>query len=295
MKRFNKIKLLLIMLASAMLLTSCKKELTEADAQEYVEACFKASLEGDVDDYAEVTGKSKKDVKKMYQESLDSLVEQMSSIAGTGEEFPRDFVEVCKELLASAKYEVGKAKKDKDGNFIVEVKAYPSDVMTVFLNNVSQSAAGTDIGEVLLDALKQAVEEQSYGDAVNYEVAVTKASDGKYSIDSKDANEVVIGLFAEMDTMFQASGKDYGNEYLNWTKLEWEAASEDEKSQCCLAVVQYLMGYTDEEMVLIDMTDANAQTSIQQMKDGINMSFSVPTEISIGDYAELVKSAGGFE
>ena len=65
MKRFNKIKLLLIMLASAMLLTSCKKELTEADAQEYVEACFKASLEGDVDDYAEVTGKSKKDVKKM--------------------------------------------------------------------------------------------------------------------------------------------------------------------------------------------------------------------------------------
>lgn len=300
MKGFKNIKIVFLfaVLSAVTLFTACglgKKELTEKDAKEYVEACFKAALAGDVDDYVKLTGESKEEVEKQYQDSLDSLKEQMSSVAGTDGDFAGDFADACKELLASTKYEVGEAKKDEDGNFTVEVKAYPSDVMTVYFNKVAQSAGGTDMGDALVGSLTEAIKEQSFGEAVSYQVGVTKGTDGKYTIESDDVNEVTVGLFAEMDSMLKPSGKVFDNPYLNWTRVEWNAASEDEKTQCTLAVLQYMLGYSDEEMAMIDLENADVQTSIQQMKDGINMTYSAAVEISIGDYADLVKEMGALE
>lgn len=300
MKGFKNIKIVFIfvVLSAAVLLTACglgKKELTEKDAKKYVESYFKATFAGDVDDYVKLTGESKEKVEKQYQDSLDSLVEQMSSVTGTAGDFAEDFVDACRGLLASMKYEVGEAKKDEDGNFTVEVKVYPSDVMTVYVNKAVQAGSEADMGETLIASLTDAIKEQSFGQAVSYQVGVTKGTDGKYTIVNDDVNEVTVGFFAEMDSMFKPSGKVYDNPYLNWTRVEWNAASEDEKTQCILAVLQYMMGYSDEEMAMIDLNNADIQTSIQQMKDGINMTYSVAVEISIGDYVDLVKEMGALE
>lgn len=298
MKNFKKAKALLLILASAMLLSACglgKKEITGDDAKKYVDACFKASLKGDVDDYVELTGESKEEVEKQYEESLKSIEDQLSGITGTDADFAEKFTDASKKMLASAKYEVGEAVKDEDGNFMVEVKAYPSDVMTVFVNKIAQSAYNDNIGEVMVQAMNDAVEEQSYGEAVSYQVDLNNDTEQKkYIIDDSDVDEVITGLFAEMEAMFQASGKVFDNPYLNWTKTEWEAASEDDRTQCCIAMVQYLMGLTDEEMATVDLNNADVQASIQQMKDGIDMAYSTSTEISIGDYADYIKNTGVF-
>lgn len=298
MKNFLKIKMVLLILVSAILFTACgpgKKEFTEADAQKYVESYFKASLTGDVDDYVEFTGETKEEVISQYQSSLESVESLMSGLTGTGEDFAGNFTEVCKKLMASTKYEIGEAEKDEEGNFTVEVKAYPSDVMNIYLNKTMQTAGDKGLEDAVIDSLNEAIENQSYGEAVSYQVAVTKNSEGKYAIDTADVNEVSIGLFAEVDSILQGSGKVFDNPYLNWTKTEWDEASEDEEVQCCLAVLQYVMDLTDEEMATLDVTNTEAQTSIQQMKEGINITFSSGTNMSLGDCAELIKSSMNFE
>ena len=82
---------------------------------------------------------------------------------------------------------------------------------------------------------------------------------------------------------------------MNWTKTEWEAASEEERTQCCLALVQEMQGLTDEEMAMIDLNDETIQQGIQQMKDGLDLSFENGMNVSIGDYAAIVQGETGAE
>ena len=51
-----------------------------------------------------------------------------------------------------------------------------------------------------------------------------------------------------------------------------------------------IQGATEEEMAAIDLNDPTAQQMIQQLKDGVNLSFSSGINISMGDYAELIKN-----
>lgn len=298
MGKFKKMKVLLLMLVSVMLLSACglgKKEITEDAAKKYVDAYFKASLRGDVEDYVKLTGESKEAVQKQYEDSLQRIEDQMGGITGTDADFAENYTQACKKMLASTKYEVGKAAKDEEGNYTVEVKAYPSDVMTVMFNKLVQMADSGNLGEVMVQALNDAVKEQSFGEAVSYQVSVDKDTEGTYLLDTSEANAVVTGLFAELDTLMQASGKVYDNAYLNWTRIEWMAAAEDEKTMCCIAMVQYLMGLSDEQMAGVDPSNPDMLIGIQQMKDGIDLTFSTPTEISIGDYADYIKGTGVFQ
>ena len=87
-------------------------------------------------------------------------------------------------------------------------------------------------------------------------------------VDDEDLQTVVFGMFEEASNVFEGSGKVYDNPYFNWKKAEWDAAPDEEKSQCCLAIVQYLYGFTDDQMATVDLNDANIQSSIQQIKEG---------------------------
>ena len=59
--------------------------------------------------------------------------------------------------------------------------------------------------------------------------------------------------------------------------------------------MQDLGGYTDEQMALIDVNDETIQGALQNMKDGITLSYSGGAEISIGDYVELIRQSGTME
>lgn len=302
MRKLKRMNLLLVLLAAMMLLSACgqgKKEPTEKEAKEYVQASFKAFLTGDADDYIKITGESKEEVEKEYEEILGIMKDDMESIA----DFKGDSAEKCvnasKKMLASTKYEVGEAKKDKDGNFQVEVTVYPSDVFNVIMQKSMELATSynvdEDLGMLVAEAFEQAVDEQSFGEAVSYQVAVNKDSEGRYVIDDEDLQTVVFGMFEEASNVFEGSGKVYDNPCFNWKKAEWDAAPDEEKNQCCLAIVQYLYGFTDEQMATIDLNDANIQSSIQQIKEGVDLAYAGGVDFSIGDYVELIKGSGVFE
>ena len=74
---------------------------------------------------------------------------------------------------------------------------------------------------------------------------------------------------------------------------EWNGASEEEKAQCCLAILQTLQGLSDEDIAGLDLNDPNVQTAIEQMKDAVDLTYSGGTQISIGDYVEMVKLRQG--
>ena len=52
---------------------------------------------------------------------------------------------------------------------------------------------------------------------------------------------------------------------------------------------------TDEEMAMIDLNDETIQQGIQQMKDGLDLSFENGMNVSIGDYAAIVQGETGAE
>lgn len=296
MKRLKKVMLVLLVLSVGSLLAGCRKG-KEIDPEKYVSAYLKANLSGDVADMAELSGQKKEDLEKEYNKSIEDLQSALESVASIGEGNGEKITDVCKKLLSSAKYEVKGSKKDDKGNYTVDVEVQPSDVMNVLMQKSFELGMEgiDDMGDALIQAMEAAVADQSYGDAQTYQIKITKDSKGVYSIDETDAAAVIKGMFAETDDVLKPSGKVYDNPYFNWTKTEWDAASEEEKSNCCLAIMQDLGGYSDEQMATIDLNNAEVQSAIQDMKDGITLSYSGGAEISIGDYVELIRKSGAIE
>lgn len=296
MKKMKKVMLLLLALSVGSMLAGCGKG-KKIDPEKYVSAYLKASLNGDVADMAELSGQKKEDLEKEYEKSIQAIQTQLEGVASIEEGDGQKITDACKKLLASTKYEVAGSKEDEKGNYTVDVKVQPSDVMNVLMKKSFElGEAGVDnMGDTIVQAIEAAVDEQSYGDEKTYQIKITKDSKGRYSIDQNDAAAVIKGLFDEAEDILKPSGKVYDNPYFNWTKAEWDTASEEEKNNCCLAIMQDLGGYTDEQMALIDVNDETIQGALQNMKDGITLSYSGGAEISIGDYVELIRQSGTME
>ena len=193
---------------------------------------------------------------------------------------------------------MGQAKKDEDGNYHVEVKVYPSDVLNVFMAKCVERLTSTGLdaesGSVMAEAMDKAVDEHSFGEAVSYQMRVNKGTDGQYALDINDVQPVVFGMFEEMNDIFDSS-KVYENPYFNWKKADWEGASEEERTQCCLAMLQYMLELTDEEMEIVNQNIEEIQDEIGNMKEGIDLGYSGNVDFSIGSYLEFIMSMGKFE
>lgn len=298
MKKFMKTKLLLVVITVVMLLSACgqgKEEFTDETARSYVEYYLKAIMTGDVEDFSNLTGESKEELEKQYDEVLEIFKESLEGYTVFGEGSAEQYINSSKKLLSSTKYEVGQATKDKDGNYHVEVKVYPSDVMNVLMEKIVESIKSTgpdaDWGLVMVEALDKAVDEQSFGDAVTYEMGVNKDTDGLYVLDIDDVQPIVLGMFEEMDGLLENS-KVYENPYFNWRKADWEGASEEERTQCCLAVLQYMLDLTDEQMAVVNQNMEELRDEIGEMEEGIDLGYSGNIDFSIGSYVEFIMSMG---
>lgn len=206
--------------------------------------------------------------------------------------------EEVKKILGSVKYEVISAEKDGDDDYVVDVDVYPSDVFGLAFGKLIEASrtAGGDtemVGDLMIQAFSDAVAEQSYGEAVRCQIHINYDEASKqYSINETDAQDLAENFFdleGALENLFAPSGTVYDNPYFNWTVTEWNGASEEEKAQCCLAILQTLQGLSDEDIAGLDLNDPNVQTAIEQMKDAVDLTYSGGTQISIGDYVEMVK------
>ena len=266
----------------------------ELDGVKAVEAYLKAQTKGEFGDYAELTGTDEQELKDAYEESLDDVM----SIFEEVDLFKVDVKEEVKKILGSVKYEVISSEKDGDDDYVVDVDVYPSDVFGLAFGKLIEASrtAGGDtemVGDLMIQAFSDAVAEQSYGEAVRCQIHINYDEASKqYSINETDAQDLAENFFdleGALENLFAPSGTVYDNPYFNWTVTEWNGASEEEKAQCCLAILQTLQGLSDEDIAGLDLNDPNVQTAIEQMKDAVDLTYSGGTQISIGDYVEMVK------
>ncbi len=269
----------------------------ELDAKAAVDAYLRAQTRGDLEDYANLLGENTKDMQEDYNENIDEMAEVVVDAGIPGIAAGDELSQAVRELLATAKYEVVGSSQDEDGNYIVDVDVYPSDVFSLFSDKAMEwamSAQDTSgMGSAFIQALRDAIREQNYGEAGTYQIHITYDEESeKYEFDEKDTREVFEAFFFSEGTQGQMAaptGTVYENPYFNWTKTEWDAASEDEKNQCCLAVAQEIQGFTDEQMAVIDVGEGSVQDALWQMKEGIDLSFEKGANLSIGDYVEIIK------
>lgn len=270
----------------------------EIDGVKAVEAYLKAQTKGEFGDYAELTGTDEQELKDAYEESLDDVMSIFEEVDLFKVDFGDSVKEEVKKILGSVKYEVISSEKDGDDDYVVDVDVYPSDVFGLAFGKLIEASktAGGDtemVGDLMIQAFSDAVAEQSYGEAVRCQIHINYDEASKqYSINETDAQALAENFFdleGALENLFAPSGTVYDNPYFNWTLTEWNAASEEEKAQCCLAILQSLQGLSDEDMAGIDLNDPNVQTAIEQMKDAVDLTYSGGTQISIGDYVEMVK------
>lgn len=270
----------------------------EIDGVKAVEAYLKAQTKGEFGDYAELTGTDEQELKDAYEESLDDVMSIFEEVDLFKVDFGDSVKEEVKKILGSVKYEVISSEKDGDDDYVVDVDVYPSDVFGLAFGKLIEASktVGGDtemVGDLMIQAFSDAVAEQSYGEAVRCQIHINYDEASKqYSINETDAQALAENFFdleGALENLFAPSGTVYDNPYFNWTLTEWNAASEEEKAQCCLAILQSLQGLSDEDMAGIDLNDPNVQTAIEQMKDAVDLTYSGGTQISIGDYVEMVK------
>lgn len=297
-KRMRGLSVFLIAVMVLTLLAGCGKK--EIDPEAAVDAYLRAELKGDFDDYAKLMNVDVEELEEEYNESISELTDMLEEADMFGSEFSDEFTEKVKQMMALAKFEVTGSSKDEDGNYTVDVTTYPSDVYALYFENVMDAAqdaaydADGDYSEMFLNALDDAIADQSYGEASEFQMYITYNEDkDKYHIEEADGVELFEAFFETEDVLgqfFEASGTVYDNPYFNWGPDEWNAASDDEKTQCCLAIVQEIYGFTDEEMATVDLSDATIQQAVEQMKSGIDLSFSSGMNITIGDYVEIINA-----
>lgn len=304
MRKWKKVcaALCAVMLMLTGVLTGCSKKV-EIDPEKTVDAAMKLVLQGDAADYVELSGEDAEEVEAEYNEVLAEFEKEFTEL-GLSDEFAGDYAEAIKKMLASGKYEILGSSKDEDDNYVVDVAVYPSDIfkiviekamkeMMASLGTVSTEEEVLTLAEnAMIAAMDEAIEEQTYGEAQTYQLHLTHDEDYVYDFDENEISEIMAAMFPAPDSLMQPTGTDYGNQYLNWTPSDWQAASDEEQTMCCLAIVQSMYGFTDEQMAMIDVTDATVQQGVQEIKDGLDMAFDGGLNLSVGDYVTFIMNSG---
>lgn len=267
------------------------------DPVKTIQSMMDATLKGEVTEYAKITGESEEDLKEEYEELLDMLSAEIDAELNVFAMTGLDTRALAQKMISSVKYEVKDAIEDKEGNYTVNVLVYPSDFMELAMQETIKGAMATasldQLGEVVMKAYENAISNQTFGEPESFPVRILYDEEEKqYEVNDDDMTAIGNRFFAMPEELSIASGKDYGNQYLNWLKEDWNAASDGEKANCCLAIIQKVGGFSDEEMSWIDTSDPSIQESIEQMKQGVQMIYDNGVNMSIGDFTEYMMTMG---
>lgn len=299
-KRVMAVLISVIMIAAAF--TGCSKK-PEIDPVRVMQAVMDAELKGEVDEYVKLSGEDKEEVLETYDELLDGfaseLAQEFESVGATMDQ--AELKDLAKKMLASAKYEVQDAEKDEDDNYKVNIAVYPSDLINTTMQNAmkmilenpeSGADFGTELGNLIIDAYNKGIENQTYGEAEVFPVRLTHDEDYQYEPVREDLEAIGEALYTIPEELVVASGKDYGNTYLNWLKEDWQAASDDERMKCCMEMMKKMFGFSDEDIAAVDTSDPVFQEGIQMMMVGIEEIYDSGLNMSVGDFTEYMMSMG---
>lgn len=124
-------RLLCLLLCMCMLLclTACGKA---SNYQAYVRSIISSNYLGVTDEYIKMTGANEEDAEAIYLQNVTRLANNLSSyygleISGDPELAPA-MVDLAKQIYGKAKFDVGKAYKDNNINY-VDVTIYPIDIL----------------------------------------------------------------------------------------------------------------------------------------------------------------------
>ncbi len=108
------------------------------DAQGYVRAILNQRFQGDVTEAQEILEDMKKEeLLKQYDEGINAFVaDYITNGVEMDSELEEKFVELCKEIFDSMKYQVNEAEKISRKEYDVSVEFQPSDVFLQFIESI---------------------------------------------------------------------------------------------------------------------------------------------------------------
>ena len=182
------------------------------DAKSYVQGTLDCAYKGQYSSsYMKTTGQSEQELTQMHSQEMDSAAEAFAnyfSVETLTDSTIADFADLFSEIYSHAKYEVGKAEKQSDGNYLVTLTLYPMDILQqadengdvdAYVEDFNQRAGYGEFDTLtneeyedewaagIIDLLSSYVGSIGYGDAKTIQVRVEKsADDNLYYINSDD-------------------------------------------------------------------------------------------------------------
>jgi hypothetical protein len=186
---------------------------SDKDAINYVKASLDASTRGEFKDLAKISKSSEKEIKKQYNDTLDTTMEGFTS-TGMDKETQAKYKELVVNLLKATKYDVTKAKKDDKGNFKVTVKIQPLKGLTNITSEIQKEItvenakkAGVDLTDsaaitkwslnVAYEAMKKHIDNPEYATSEEVVVNVTK-KDKEYNVSETEFSNLTKKMMGEV-------------------------------------------------------------------------------------------------
>ena len=190
LKKYGSIFIVCILLVG--LLSGCG--MREKDAKAYVTATLDASYKGKFKEYKKQTDATEKEVKNLYQENIDTMMQSsgLDSI-GASEKMTEKFRLLFQDILKAANYKVQSAEKTDEG-FSVKVKVKPLKCFSGLQDELTKKL------EAKMKTLKKSpsddkLKNPEYGKAEVRKVQIEKDDDGVYSIREKDLTSLDAAMF----------------------------------------------------------------------------------------------------
>ncbi len=178
------------------------------DPVEYVQAVLDASYKKQTEAYAEITGTSEEEAQQIFEDNLDTTMEQFES-SPMPEDLKPKYRDLFARLAEHVSYTVGEAVREEDGSYSVPVKVKPLTLFTdtyetfrqkaqEYAEQVTDSvmdggAMPTDeemqvqVYEIYYEVLSEGINEgMMYGEAKDVTLHVKKNDGGDYEIDDGD-------------------------------------------------------------------------------------------------------------
>ena len=191
-------------------------------AGEYVQAVLDTSYKNDTDQYVEITGISREDAEKIFEDNLDATMEGFESSEMPEEMLPK-YRELFGEIAGKVSYTIGEPEKQENSTYTVPVIVKPITLFTdtyetfqtraqEYAQEVTDSVMNggempTDeemqnrIYQIYYDVLKERVDSgMLYGGARNITLHVTKEGSREFIIDQNDMDKLDSMLIESVDT-----------------------------------------------------------------------------------------------
>lgn len=205
----TKIKAVLICVVSCCLLSACGSKL---DAQAYLQAMLDLSYKNDATAYVNMDLGTAEEAQALFERGIDSEMSFFKEKLNMTEEIESDFRSLFQEIYGKAKYTVGKAEKQEDGSYIVEITYERMKIfepaLALYNKNIeslpaeweameetpTQEEMLEDMTEILRDALRESLENVEY-DAPQTLTITIELIENIYTPNSQDVVKLEKALF----------------------------------------------------------------------------------------------------